>query len=105
MHLLKCEQRFPPSCQYFLGPVFFFEQPPWIIWSRIFKRVDLNKETRDILREFLARKETPAIRVIHDFGKVKTFESLLGEEAQNKKNEPLKGGHSMVSNGLFVRTF
>ena len=33
------------------------------------------------------------------------FESLLGEEAQNKKNEPLKGGHSMVSNGLFVRTF
>ena len=33
------------------------------------------------------------------------FENLLGEEAQNKKNEPLKGGHSMVSNGLFVRTF
>ena len=33
------------------------------------------------------------------------FESLLGEEAQNEKNEPLKGGHSMVSNGLFGRTF
>ena len=33
------------------------------------------------------------------------FENLLGEEPQNKKNEPLKGGHSMVSNGLLVRTF
>ena len=33
------------------------------------------------------------------------FESLLGEEAQNKKNEPLIGGHSMVWNGLFGRTF
>ena len=29
------------------------------------------------------------------------FESLLGEEAQNKKNEPLKG----CLKGLFVRTF
>ena len=50
-------------------------------------------------------------RVIHDFGKVENsnasqlFESLLGEEAQNKKNESLIGGHSMVSNGLFGRTF
>ena len=33
------------------------------------------------------------------------FESLLGKEAQSEKNEPLKGGHSMVSNGYLGGRF